>query len=189
MSQRYRCTGSNGAVVREGCEMDSEVVGELDSMEEVVGVESRVASNGLERIRIEGETPGWVSLRLLEPADGAAGAKDRTLVVEWREAKVVLKKITLDTDRGATCGDVKRSLFAMTRVAVARQRLSLESSREPPDATGSIVSSTASWRRASDSAASPLGSARASSSISASSPSSWRHSSSRFLPRGRRRVA
>ena len=58
MSQRYRCTGSNGAVVREGCEMDSEVVGELDSMEEVVGVESRVASNGLERIRIEGETPG-----------------------------------------------------------------------------------------------------------------------------------
>ncbi|KAH8062169.1 hypothetical protein JL722_3079 [Aureococcus anophagefferens] len=133
MSQRYRCTGSNGAVVREGCEMDSEVVGELDSMEEVVGVESRVASNGLERIRIEGETPGWVSLRLLEPADGAAGAKDRTLVVEWREAKVVLKKITLDTDRGATCGDVKRSLFAMTRVAVARQRLSLESSREPPE--------------------------------------------------------
>ncbi|KAH8064704.1 hypothetical protein JL722_1584 [Aureococcus anophagefferens] len=105
MSQRYRCTGSNGAVVREGCEMDSEVVGELDSMEEVVGVESRVASNGLERIRIEGETPGWV----------------------------VLKKITLDTDRGATCGDVKRSLFAMTRVAVARQRLSLESSREPPE--------------------------------------------------------
>merc|ERR1712147_169586 len=91
-------------------------------MEEVVGVESRVASNGLERIRIEGETPGWVSLRLLEPADGAAGAKDRTLVVEWREAKVVLKKIALDTDRGATCGDVKRSLFAMTRVAVARPR-------------------------------------------------------------------
>ena len=65
-STKYRCKGSNGAVVREGCELDSEVVGEVDCDEVVVGVESRIASNGLERIRIEGESPGWVSLRLLE---------------------------------------------------------------------------------------------------------------------------
>ena len=43
---RYRVKGSNGAVVREGCEMDSEVSGELAFGDEVVGLESRRDLNG-----------------------------------------------------------------------------------------------------------------------------------------------
>ena len=130
---RYRVKGSNGAVVRSGCEMDSALSGELSFGDEVLGVESRVASNGLERIRVDGDVSGWVSLRLLEPAGaGGGGEADRRLVVEWREGPVTLRRLALTPDRGATCGDLKKSLAAMTRIPTGRQTLASESSKDPP---------------------------------------------------------
>lgn len=77
----YRVKGSNGAVVRATLELDSEVVGELDTLEEVTGLEVSVASNGLERVRIAAPVEGWVSRRLLEPKD-SADARETKVAVE-----------------------------------------------------------------------------------------------------------
>ena len=124
MAQMYRVTGKNGAVVREGLEASSAVVGALAVLEIVTALEAKTNSKGVERVRVEGALSGWVSRRLLERAD-AKQSKHTMLAVEWKDGPTTLKRLAVEAEPGATVNDVKRSLEAMTRVPVARQALTV----------------------------------------------------------------
>ena len=81
----YRVTGKHGAVVRDGPETSSALVGTVPVLEVVKALEATTNSKGVERIKVEGATmSGWVSRRLLEKAD-AKKSKDLKIAVEWKD--------------------------------------------------------------------------------------------------------
>ncbi len=119
----YRVTGKHGAVVRDGPETSSALVGTVPVLEVVKALEATTNSKGVERLKIEGATTsGWVSRRLLEKAD-ARKSKDLKIAVEWKDGDALLKRLAVEAEPGATAHDVKLSLEAMTRVPAARQVL------------------------------------------------------------------
>ena len=123
MAQQYRVTGKHGAVVRDGPETSSALVGTVPVLELVKALEATTNSKGVERIKVEGATmTGWVSRRLLEKAD-AKKSKDLKIAVEWKDGDTTLKRLAVEAEPGATAHDVKLSLEAMTRVPAARQVL------------------------------------------------------------------
>ena len=65
--QFYRVTGKHGAVVRDGPETSSALVGTVPVLEVVRALDVQTNSKGVERIKVEGAAMvGWVSRRLLE---------------------------------------------------------------------------------------------------------------------------
>ena len=121
--QLYRVSGKHGAVVRDGPETSSALVGTVPVLEVVRALEATTNSKGVERIKVEGATmSGWVSRRLLEKAD-AKKSKDLKIAVEWKDGDTTLKRLAVEAEPGATAHDVKLSLEAMTRVPAARQVL------------------------------------------------------------------
>ena len=123
MAQLYRVTGKHGAVVRDGPETSSALVGTVPVLEVVRALEATTNSKGVERVKVEGAAMvGWVSRRLLEKAD-AKQSKDLKIAVEWKDGDTLLKRLAVEAEPGATINDVKLSLEAMTRVPAARQVL------------------------------------------------------------------
>ena len=119
----YRVTGKHGAVVRDGPETSSALVGTVPVLEVVRALDVQTNSKGVERVKIEGAAMvGWVSRRLLEKAD-AKKSKDLKIAVEWKDGDTLLKRLAVEAEPGATVHDVKLSLEAMTRVPAARQVL------------------------------------------------------------------
>jgi hypothetical protein len=121
--QLYRVSGKHGAVVRDGPETSSALVGTVPVLEVVKALDVQTNSKGVERVRIEGAAmTGWVSRRLLEKAD-AKKSRDLKIAVEWKDGDTLLKRLAVEAEPSATIHDVKLSLEAMTRVPAARQVL------------------------------------------------------------------
>jgi hypothetical protein len=119
----YRVTGKHGAVVRDGPETSSALVGTVSVLEVVRALDVQTNSKGVERVKVEGAAMvGWVSRRLLEKAD-AKQSRDLKIAVEWKDGDTLLKRLAVEAEPGATAHDVKLSLEAMTRVPAARQVL------------------------------------------------------------------
>lgn len=111
-----RCIGKTGAVVRSGVELDSDLVGEVQSLDLCTAAETQLAMNGAERVRLVEPIAGWASRRLFEDAN------DDTVRVDFKSGAFVMKRLAV---RGTTTVvELKKSLAAMTNVPVERQRLS-----------------------------------------------------------------
>lgn len=120
--RRIRCVGENGAIVRSECELDSELVGEIDPFQVCLcSTEAKVATNGTSRARLISPVIGWVSLRLFADVDEEDDALRVT--VDYREGNVSLRLYRVEVDSESTVSDLKKSLAAMTRVPTHQQRI------------------------------------------------------------------
>ena len=125
---KLKC-GAKGAIVRGDAEMDSDVVSELGPFAECVGAETRIASNGTERVRIVEPVDGWISRKLV---DVAGQENDLKIAVEFRGPKdVLLRTLGVVIERGATVGDLKKSLSVMTQLDVTRQSVDAGDDEDP----------------------------------------------------------
>ena len=71
-----------------------------------------------------------------------------------------MRRLAVETEPGATCGDLKRSLEAMTRVPAARQRLAMEPKEGGGDAEilddAAPAPAPAEWKRFDDAFVRPI---------------------------------
>ena len=75
--QVYRVRAKNGAIVRKGVELDSDVVGEPLAVGTEISVEdASTNSRGVERLRIK-QPSGWVSRKVVEAMAAPAAAASR----------------------------------------------------------------------------------------------------------------
>lgn len=68
---RYRVVGEDGAIVREGVELHTPVVGELRFLDEVISAELTPDSRNATRVRLVGPMKGWATLRCFEQIESA----------------------------------------------------------------------------------------------------------------------
>ena len=71
MAARYRVVGEDGAVVREGVELSTPVVGELRFGDEVTSAELMQDSRDATRVRLVRPIKGWATLRCFEQIESA----------------------------------------------------------------------------------------------------------------------
>ncbi|KAH8099016.1 peptide-methionine (S)-S-oxide reductase [Aureococcus anophagefferens] len=77
--QVYRVRAKNGAIVRKGVELDSDVVGEPLAVGTEISVEdASTNSRGVERLRIK-QPSGWVSRKVVEAMAAPAAAAPRNV--------------------------------------------------------------------------------------------------------------
>lgn len=117
-----RCIGKTGAVVRSGVELDSDLVGEIQTLDLCTAAETQLATNGAERVRLTEPIQGWASRRLFEDAN------DDTVRVDFKSGGFLMKRLAVRLTSSTTVTDLKKSLAAMTNVPVERQRLSCDDS-------------------------------------------------------------
>ena len=68
---RYRVVGEDGAIVREGVELHTPVVGELRFLDEVISAELTPDSRNAMRVRLVRPMKGWATLRCFEQIESA----------------------------------------------------------------------------------------------------------------------